>query len=82
MAFIPERIKSRRITADGNVIPRKTVFPAKSFRDVTCLPVTRRTPKTLVTKENPNMATGAPSFEYYKLVFVPKPRLGWRISFL
>ena len=57
-----KRIKLRDVTGDGNVIPRKTVSPTKSFRDVTCLPVTRITQKKVVTKENPNMATGAPTF--------------------
>ena len=49
------------------MIPRKSIFPAKSFRDVTCLPMTR---KTLVTKENPNN-DGDGSFHFcedYKLV--------------
>ena len=54
------------------MIPRKTVSPARSFRYVTCLPVTRRTQKTLVTKENPNMATGAPSFVRITNLFCSK----------
>ena len=53
------------------MIPRKTIFPAKSFRDVTCLPMSR---KTLVTKENPNN-DGDGSFHFcedYKLFFGSK----------
>ena len=43
---------------------------------MSCFPVTR---KTLVTKENSNMVTGARSFikEDSKLILVPKPRLIW-----
>ena len=58
-----ERIKSRGVTRDGNVIPRKfprkTVFPAKSARRYL---FSRDSGNTGNERKIQNMATGAPSF--------------------
>ena len=71
MTFIAGENESCGVTGDGNVIPRvKPLFPRKVYRDA----------EDTGNERESKHGDGSSQFcEDYKIVFVSKPRLIWRL---